>query len=161
MQTIHLSLSVRAPDDADPDEVRQVISTMLDVGYADAVETSENDELESPDADLAACLEIDEPALSPPPTTSRSTTSYGFVACERTGRVEYVGRVVREDADKVLLNLYDTLMLFGSGILREIGRIRTFDKSRVRVFDSLELLEREWVKIATHGRARAANRRNR
>ncbi len=64
-----LCVSVAAPPDVPADDVRRSINTLLDVGYAEAMESIEEDEDgggHHADADLLALMRISEPTAIEP-----------------------------------------------------------------------------------------------
>lgn len=51
-------MTVKAPDNVSQEEVLDVVRQIIEVGEQDAIESSENDEIDNPDADLATCIAI-------------------------------------------------------------------------------------------------------
>ena len=64
METTRIIVPVQHADDIAADEVAAAINQLLDVGFADAQDTAKDPDIDNPDAERAAALDIGQPAAA-------------------------------------------------------------------------------------------------
>jgi hypothetical protein len=63
MRTVKIEVRVKAPDDISNDDVATYVEQLIDVGVADAQESSRLLDMETPDADEVLRLEFQKPQV--------------------------------------------------------------------------------------------------
>jgi hypothetical protein len=63
MRQVQVTVNIGVPDDCEStdEEIASLVGDMLEVGQADAVETSQDEDLDNPEADLIAVFEVGTP----------------------------------------------------------------------------------------------------